>query len=125
MSHVLKRQHLAPHNYMDCVKKRSSLFLVRRVARKNSVMPCIVRGTGKRYSWRIGEAPLHKVANREKKMPRSYISRDGYGITAAAHAYLEPLIAGEDYPAYRNGMPQYTTLKNVPVPRKLATDFGI
>jgi len=95
------------------------------LAGKNSVMPCIVRGTGKRYSWRIGEAPLHKVANREKKMPRSYISRDGYGITAAAHAYLEPLIAGEDYPAYRNGMPQYTTLKNVPVPRKLATDFGI
>ena len=95
------------------------------LAGKNAVMPCIVRGKGKRYSWRIGEAPLHKVANREKMMPRRFISRDGFGITAAARTYLEPLIAGEAYPDYRNGMPQYVRLKNLPVPRKLGTDFAL
>ena len=95
------------------------------LAGKNAVMPCIVRGRGKRYSWRIGEAPLHKVANREKMMPRSFISRDGFGITPAARAYLEPLIAGEAYPNYRNGMPQYVRLKNLSVPRKLSTDFAL
>ena len=95
------------------------------LAGKNAVMPCIVRGKGKRYSWRIGEAPLNKVANREKMMPRRFISRDGFGITAAARTYLEPLIAGEAYPDYRNGMPQYVRLKNLPVPRKLSTDFAL
>ena len=95
------------------------------LAGKNAVMPCIVRGEGKRYSWRIGEAPLHKVANREKMMPRRYISRDGFGITGAARAYLEPLIVGEAYPNYRNGMPQYVRLKNLSVPRKLDTDFEV
>ncbi len=92
---------------------------------KNAVMPCIVRSTGKRYRWSIGEAPLEKVANREKMMPRNYITRDGFGITPAAREYLEPLIAGEAYPDYRRGLPQYVQLKNVPVPRKLKTRFKI
>ena len=91
----------------------------------NAVMPCIVRGKGKRYSWTIGEAALEDVANREKKMPRNYITRDGFGITDEAHAYLAPLIAGEAYPEYRNGMPKYVRLKNSPVPRKLKKNFKL
>ena len=91
----------------------------------NAVMPCIVRGKGKRYSWSIGEAALQDVANREKKMPRNYISRDGFGITAEARAYLAPLILGEAYPDYHNGMPKYVRLKNVPVPRKLKKRFTV
>jgi ATP-dependent phosphofructokinase / diphosphate-dependent phosphofructokinase len=92
---------------------------------KNSVMPCIVRGKGKRYRWSIGEAPLDKVANVEKMMPRSYITRDGFGITEAGRDYLAPLIAGEAYPDYRNGMPRYVRLKNVAVPKKLKKRFDI
>ena len=92
---------------------------------KNAVMPCIVRGAGKRYRWSVGEAALEKVANREKKMPRNFITRDGFGITAQAREYLAPLIAGEAYPSYRNGLPQYTRLKNTPVPRKLRARFDI
>ena len=84
-----------------------------------------VRGGGKRYSWHIGAAPLHEVANREKKMPRSYISRDGFNITDEARAYLAPLIQGEAYPEYRKGMPQYVRLKNVVVPKKLQTQFKL
>ncbi|MCP5184353.1 MAG: 6-phosphofructokinase [Pseudomonadales bacterium] len=89
------------------------------LAGKNAVMPTIVRKSDKPYRWTIGEAPLHKVANVERKMPKSYIARDGFGITEAARRYLAPLIAGEDYPAYRNGLPKYVRLKNVLVPKKL------
>lgn len=92
---------------------------------KNAVMPTIVRGEGKRYRWSIGETPLKRVANREKMMPKSFISRDGFGITATARRYFEPLIRGEAYPTYRNGMPQYTTLKNISVARKLDSDFPV
>jgi 6-phosphofructokinase 1 len=91
----------------------------------NAVMPCIVRGKGKRYSWSIGEARLEDVANKEKKMPRHYISRDGFGITEEARAYLAPLIVGEAYPEYRGGLPRYVRLKNVAVPRKLKTRFKV
>ena len=65
------------------------------------------------------------MANREKKMPRNYISRDGFGITDAAKAYLTPLIAGEAYPEYRNGLPNYVRLKNISVLRKLKTPFKL
>jgi len=92
---------------------------------KNAVMPAIKRGKGKRYSWSIVEAPLDKVANVEKMMPRSYITRDGFGISPAGRAYLEPLIAGEDYPPYKGGMPQYVSLKNELTPRKLKKRFKV
>ena len=85
----------------------------------NAVMPAIVRGKGKKYSWSVGKAPLAKVANIEKKMPRSFISRDGFAITKAARAYLTPLIQGEAETPYKNGLPQQAQLKRVPVPKKL------
>jgi 6-phosphofructokinase len=90
------------------------------VAGKNAVMPIIVRTSTKPYRWTIGEAPLAKVANVEKKMPRSFITRDGFGITQKARNYLAPLITGEDYPRYKNGLPEYVELKNQLVPKKLA-----
>lgn len=89
------------------------------LAGHNAVMPTIERLRDRPYRWRIGQAPLAKVANVEKKMPRSFISRDGFGITAKCRAYLEPLIQGEDYPPYRNGLPQYVRLKNAAVAKKL------
>ena len=92
---------------------------------KNGIMPIIVRGKGKRYSWTIGEAPLENIANGEKKMPRNFISRDGFGITDEARRYLEPLIAGECYPTYSKGMPKYVRLKNMPVAKKLKKGFKI
>lgn len=89
------------------------------VAGKNAVMPTIVRTSDKPYRWKIGEARLSRVANVERKMPKSYISADGFGITAAGRRYLAPLIEGEDYPAYRNGLPQYVRLKNELVAKRL------
>lgn len=89
------------------------------LAGKNAVMPTIVRGKGKRYSWSVGSAPLAKVANVEKMMPRSYISADGFGVTGKGLSYLAPLIQGEDYPPFKDGIPQYARLKNQLVKKKL------
>jgi 6-phosphofructokinase 1 len=86
---------------------------------KNAVMPVIKRKKTKRYGWEIGEAPLSRVANLEKKMPKSFITKDGFGITGKACDYLVPLISGEDHPPYKNGLPQYVRLKNKLVRKKL------
>ena len=87
---------------------------------KSGVMPIVVRTSDKPYRWKVGEAELAKVANREKMMPRRFISKDGFGITAAARRYLEPLIRGQDYPPYdRDGLPKYVRLKNQQVAKKL------
>ena len=92
---------------------------------RNAVMPAIVRKSDKPYRWSIGVAELKDVANVEKKMPRDYISGDGFHITDKCRRYLLPLIQGEDYPPFRNGMPDYARLKNVPVAKKLGSAFTI
>ena len=92
---------------------------------RNAVMPAIVRKSDKPYRWSIGVADLKDVANVEKKMPRDYITADGFHITAKCRRYLLPLIQGEDFPPFRNGMPDYARPKNVAVPRKLGTTFKV
>ncbi|MEH6639550.1 MAG: 6-phosphofructokinase [Porticoccaceae bacterium] len=95
------------------------------IAGKSGVMVTIERKPGKRYRWSLGEATLEHIANVERKMPRKFISRDGFAITEAAQQYLQPLIAGEDYPPYKNGVPQYARLKNQLVANKLKTRFSL
>ena len=85
----------------------------------NSVMPTVDRLSDKPYKYKIGMAPLSKVANVEKFMPRDFITKDGFGITEKCKRYLTPLIQGEDYPKYKDGLPVYVTLKNVAVAKKL------
>jgi 6-phosphofructokinase 1 len=92
---------------------------------RNAVMPVIVRKSSRPYRWTIGEANLADVANVEKKVPREFITADGFGITPPCRRYLEPLIAGEDYPPFVGGLPDYVRLKNAPVRRKLSTDFKV
>ena len=91
----------------------------------NAVMPVIVRKSSRPYRWTVGHVPLSEVANREKKVPREFIAEDGFGITEPCRRYLQPLIAGEDYPPYRDGLPAYVTLKAVAVRKKLATPFQV
>ena len=88
-------------------------------------MPVIKRVSDSPYRWKIESAPLSRIANKEKMLPKRYISKDGFGITAAARRYLEPLIRGEDYPPYVKGLPKYVTLKNVAVKPKLGTKFVV
>ena len=90
------------------------------LAGMNSVMPVIVRRSDAPYRWKVEPAPLTKIANKEKKMPKGFIRRDGFGITAAARRYLSPLIAGEAPPPYgRNGLPIYASLRLATVAKKL------
>ena len=89
------------------------------VAGQNAVMPAIIRKSSKPYRWVIKPVPLAKVANVEKKVPRDFITADGFGITEKCRRYLAPLIAGEDYPPYKDGLPAYVRIKGVGVKRKL------
>jgi 6-phosphofructokinase 1 len=91
----------------------------------SGVMPIIVRKSSKPYRWAIGVADLEEIANHEKMMPRDYITEDGFHITPKCRQYLEPLVQGEDYPPYRNGLPAYVKLRNTPAPKKLGTGFKI
>jgi 6-phosphofructokinase 1 len=84
----------------------------------NSVMPTIVRASSKPYRWKIGMAKLTEVANVEKKMPRDFITPDGFHITAKCRNYLQPLISGEAFPPFENGLPKYVRLKNAAVRKK-------
>lgn len=86
---------------------------------KQGMMLTIRRKEGQDYQWEIGEAPLSEVANKEKTLPREYISEDGLGITQQCRSYLQPLIIGEAYPPYHHGLPQYVQLKNISVDKKL------
>ena len=95
------------------------------IAGENAVMPSIVRKSDSPYVWEIGKAKLEDVANIEKMMPKEFITDDGFGITEACRRYLLPLIEGEDYPPYKNGMPEYVTLKNKSVTKILNTDFKL
>ena len=92
---------------------------------QSGVMAAIIRTSTQPYRWHIKPVPLAEVANLEKKMPPEFISGDGFHITQACRDYLLPLIAGEDPPPYRNGLPDYVRLKNAAVPKKLAESFTI
>jgi len=92
---------------------------------KTDIMLTIVREQSTPYQWRIGETPLSSVANVERSMPAEYINEKGFGITEVCRQYLAPLIEGEDYPPYLNGLPQYQRLKNILVEKKLTTLFEV
>ena len=95
------------------------------IAGKNAVMPAIRRLSDSPYRWDIIEAPLSEVANQEKLLPPGFISADGFGITAAARRYLAPLIAGEAYLPFKDGLPDYVRLQNVATPKKLVKEFAV
>jgi len=95
------------------------------LAGKTAIMPVIKRVSDKPFKWKIESAPLGRIANKEKMLPRRYITKDGFGITEAGRRYLEPLIKGEDYPPYINGLPKVAKLKKRPVKPRLGTKFVV
>ncbi len=114
-------RHIASRTDVDMAYTMGKAAVQFALKGHNSVMPTVVRISNKPFKWKVGMAPLNKVANVEKMMPANFITKDGYGITRKCRAYLEPLIKGEDYPPYKNGMPQYIRLKNAGVKKKLKT----
>ena len=118
-------RHIASKTDVDQAYAMGKAAVELALKGENAVMPTIVRKSNKPYKWTIGKTDLAKVANVEKMMPANFISKDGFGITEKCREYLQPLIKGEDYPKYKNGLPQYVTLKNVAVPKKLKNTFEI
>lgn len=118
-------RHIAAKTDVDQAYALGKAAVEMALAGDNAMMPTIERISSAPYEWKIGKALLSDVANVEKMMPRDYISEDGYGITDACREYLQPLIQGEDYPPYKNGLPDYVELKNAAVEKKLADSFEL
>lgn len=118
-------RHLASKTDVDQAYAVGKAAVDLAIAGRNAVMPVIKRLSDKPYRWTVDVAELSKVANKEKKMPRKFISRDGYRITAACRRYLEPLIRGEDFPPFRDGLPDYVKLRKVRVPQRLEEKFHV
>jgi ATP-dependent phosphofructokinase / diphosphate-dependent phosphofructokinase len=114
-------RHIASKTDVDQAYALGKAAVELAIKGQNAVMPTVERTSDKPYKWKVGVAPLSKVANVEKFMPRDFITPDGFGITAKCRTYLLPLIKGEDYPPFKDGLPQYVRLKNVAVPKKLAS----
>ncbi len=112
-------RHLASKSDVEQAYALGKAAVEYACAGHNAIMPTVVRKSSEPYVWEIGEAQLADVANVEKFMPRDFISEDGYGITDKCREYLYPLISGEDYPPYANGLPRYVTLENAAVAKKL------
>lgn len=89
------------------------------LAGRNAIMPTIVRESDAPYRWHVGEVALAEVANVEARMPAEFIDASGFFVTDACLRYLRPLIAGEDYPPYRDGLPDYARLRGERVPPRL------
>ena len=112
-------RHIASQTDVDQAYALGKHAVELALAGKNAVMPIVVRTNHSPYQWNIDSVPLSELANVEKKLPQNYISEDGYGITELCRQYLLPLIAGEAYPPFENGLPQYIYLPLNIVEKKL------
>ncbi len=117
-------RHIASKSDVEQAYAMGEAAVEYAIAGHNAVMPTIDRESNSPYRWKVGMAQLADVANVEKMMPADFISEDGFGITEACREYLAPLIEGEDYPPYKDGLPDYVRLKNVGVDKKLG-DFEV
>ncbi len=118
-------RHIASKTDVDMAYAMGKAAVQFAVKGYNSVMPTVDRISNKPFKWKVGMADLSKVANVEKMMPANFITKDGFGITKACRTYMEPLIKGEDYPPYKDGMPKYIRIKGVAVPKKLKGKFEL
>jgi 6-phosphofructokinase len=112
-------RHIASASDVDQAYAVGAAAVRFALAGDHAVMAAIQRLSETPYRWTVKKVPLSKVANVEKMMPKNFITTDGFGITPRCRAYLLPLIKGEDYPPYVQGLPKYVTLKNVAVAKKL------
>jgi 6-phosphofructokinase 1 len=118
-------RHVASQVDLDHAYAVGQAAVEMALAGKNAVIPMIKRLSDEPYRWEIAEQALADVANVERKVPAEYITDDGFGITEACRRYLAPLIQGEAYPPYKDGLPHYVRLKNVAVAKKLKTGFSV
>jgi len=112
-------RHIASKVDLEQAQAVGSFAIKYALAGMNGVMPIIVRNKGPKYKWSIEAAPLSKIANLEKKLPKSFISKNGMNVTQKAIDYLMPLIQGESHPPYKNGIPLTKEFKLIKAVKKL------
>jgi len=112
-------RHIASRVDLEQAQAVGSFAIKYAMAGMNGVMPIIVRNKGSKYKWSIEAAPLSKIANLEKKLPKSFISKNGMNVTQKAIDYLMPLIQGESHPPYKNGIPLTKEFKLIKAEKKL------
>ena len=112
-------RHIASKVDLEQAQAVGSFAIKYALAGMNGVMPIIVRSKGPKYKWSIEAAPLSKIANLEKKLPKSFISKNGMNVTQKAIDYLMPLIQGESHPPYKNGIPLTKEFKLIKAEKKL------
>ena len=111
-------RHLASQVDLDQAYALGKAAVEFALAGENAIMPIIIRTSNTPYQWAIDKAPLAQIANQEKSLPDDFISEDGFSITTKAKDYFLPLIHGEAYPPYHNGIPVSAKLKKVPVNKR-------
>ena len=112
-------RHLASNSDVEQAYAHGKAAVEMALDGKNSIMPAIVRISNNPYKWEIGYGELKDIANVEKMMPENYISEDGFSITNSCREYLLPLIEGENYPPYNNGLPDYVVMQKSKIKKKL------
>ncbi|MDE0948497.1 MAG: 6-phosphofructokinase [Candidatus Thioglobus sp.] len=112
-------RHLASNSDVEQAYALGKAAVEMALDGKNSIMPAIVRISNNPYKWEIGYGELKDIANVEKMMPENYISDDGFSITSSCREYLLPLIEGENYPPYNNGLPDYVVMQKSKIKKKL------
>jgi 6-phosphofructokinase 1 len=112
-------RHLASNSDVEQAYALGEAAVKMALEGKNSVMPAIIRTSNNPYTWKIDFGDLKDIANVEKMMPSSYISEDGFGITKSCLEYLKPLIEGENYPPYKDGLPHYIVMNKQTIEKKL------
>ena len=118
-------RHIAAKTDVDQAYALGQAAIEQALAGQSNIMLTIQRAASDNYAWSIGHAPLAAVANIEKHLPRDYISEDGFGITTKARAYLSPLIQGEDFPPFVDGLPDYVRLQNHLTEKRVQTEFVV
>lgn len=84
---------------------------VRRAVAGQCGVVGIERLTDDAYRWRTNLLPFEQVANLERSLPAEFIAADGFGVTEAFRRWCRPLIAGEDWPVFKDGLPDYLRLQ--------------
>ena len=74
-------------------------------------MMTIQRVSSEPYAFAIGHEDIFKIANQTKCVPAEFINEQGNHVTDECLRYLLPLIKGERYPEYKDGLPCHWILQ--------------
>ena len=75
------------------------------------VMITLNRVSDNPYVCETGTYDIHAIANLEEMVPADFISEDGCQITDKFVNYIRPLVQGELYPIFKNGLPYHLVRK--------------